>query len=990
MDPLLPIERRVASLGNHYQKYLLTVRRFRKSLLKELDRTGQLMQIHLWHTSFDPAEEMRIIARLTDDRETNVQQLSCYYGLQYLHMIFRNLDILSLGISSEKYAHEVYFRFMMQLGCDFRDLSVQYLSNLLDIYLDPTDRPEFFVCSVGTRADQDDIDVGFVAEDDADLEKLNRAIQKITQNMLVHATPLHHYLSEHVGEQIYTTTIPEYKKLLDSRIEDVVIVSELINAQLIFGSRSLFERFKQEVINRYFFNRRDNSLYHEGFLRGILGEARAMLINPPSQDAISPKEDVLRMIKLVLHAKKTIHNVAEVNAWEIINALLLKEPNLKYEYERLFTGISFLEVFKFMLQLFVVQEDTFRLEDLAKEQLARIADQMGYEPIGTVSAWDQLIIDYYRYVKEIRKIGDFLIVDAAKHLKFVSVFIRRYHSTGIARGNKYSGSIAREFIESTSFFTGTKYWDDILELFEADKNLVTAFIDGFSRMDMRTQERVIAQYVDWVQHSLITIARLITTIGKHQRNITGETLFRRMCRAFLIKIKSLPYTTDRLCRVYSKYPEYVHDLLQILPEEDFEYFDEILDIPVIDDRLRQLQLQLRELCNIHKWSGQYFHRFFSRVIAGHPEYLRSLTNTSRLSKIASGLLAMVDVSPDPATKKKILGDYYDLEFLRVGIGTIRGTDLQTTNREFTTFCDNYINELYDICTEEAEQEETNVLLSKDRLAVLAAGGHGRRQAYDDDYDLIVLIDDDDPHILAHTTQIIVRMNREILKRGMLPHYRLGEILGGFVNPVSKITAYLGGNHEENFIDLSQLLGARMIIGNEDMRAVINDRIIDPFIFQNKSGYIKRMIDEMRNRQHTVSGWVDGTCSLKETRGGLRDIEAIALMLKAEFRSHNPISEDFFIQFRQELPKLAASLNDLTESLIFLRTVRNLYRLIVSAEDKIQKDYLHGLVNIFREKPDSDLKTTGAIIDHIQTTLEKSSDACDKIISFLEKRNRIDS
>ena len=76
------------------------------------------MQVHLWHTSFDPAEEMRIITTLSNEPETRVQHLSCYYSMQYLHMIFRNLDILSLGISSEKYPHEVYFRFMMQLGCD--------------------------------------------------------------------------------------------------------------------------------------------------------------------------------------------------------------------------------------------------------------------------------------------------------------------------------------------------------------------------------------------------------------------------------------------------------------------------------------------------------------------------------------------------------------------------------------------------------------------------------------------------------------------------------------------------------------------------------------------------------------------------------------------------------------------------------------------------------------------------------------------------------
>jgi UTP:GlnB (protein PII) uridylyltransferase len=231
------------------------------------------------------------------------------------------------------------------------------------------------------------------------------------------------------------------------------------------------------------------------------------------------------------------------------------------------------------------------------------------------------------------------------------------------------------------------------------------------------------------------------------------------------------------------------------------------------------------------------------------------------------------------------------------------------------------------------------------------------------------------------------MNREILKRGLLPHYRLGEILGGFVNPISQIRSYLEKNEDESFIDLSQLLGARIIIGNEEMRAVVNDRIIDPFIFKRKGSYIRRMIAEIYNRQHTVSGWVNGTCSLKDIRGGLRDMEAIALMLKAEFGCTIPVSEEFFTQISPLLPEFGDILKDLTKSLIFLRTVRNLYRLIVSAEDKIQKEYLHSLLNIFRQNPETDLTSGEAIVEQIQNSLDRSSRACDKIIAYLAAQNK---
>ena len=104
--------------------------------------------------------------------------------------------------------------------------------------------------------------------------------------------------------------------------------------------------------------------------------------------------------------------------------------------------------------------------------------------------------------------------------------------------------------------------------------------------------------------------------------------------------------------------------------------------------------------------------------------------------------------------------------------------------------------------------------------------HARKQAYDDDYDIIAIITDENEDILRHATKIMSRINREILNRSLLSHYRLGEILGGFVNTISQIRNYLESESEESFIDLSQLLGARMIIGNLDMENIITENILN--------------------------------------------------------------------------------------------------------------------------------------------------------------------
>ena len=985
MDQFETLEKRIEKLGNHYQKYTFTIKRFKDSLIHALESSGKLMQVHLWQPSVSPLEEMKIIIGLDGDEKTKLEHLSCYYALQFLFMNSRSLDVLQLNITSGQALTDVYYDYIMQIGRDFRKLTAAYLTSLLDVYIPENKYPEFFICSVGTRADQDDIDVGIITAEGENIEEFNKTFQKVARNMLVYATPLHLYLSEHVGEHIYTTTIPEYKHLFKLQIQDVVIISELLNAKKILGSDTLFQKFQNEVISKYFYYPDQDIQFHEGFLRGILGEVRSLLISPPQNDAICPKDDALRMLKSILYAKKTICNVCEVNAWDIIDALIEKESHLKQEYEHMFKALSFLEMLKFFLQLYIVQEETFRLCDIDKKQLSIIAEKMGYSPIGTVSAWDQLIIDYYRYVKQVRKLCDFLLVDVSKHLSSVSLFVEMLKSPDNRdKKGKYKGYLAKDFIYAANFFCGTKYWEDVHKLLETDRELLDDFIDGFERLDKSSQKKVILKYIEWARYTPYTIIRFITILRKRQENEIGNTISWKLNLAFLQFIKDLPYTTERFCRIFSHYPYHIHEYLYFLPESHFRLLDRILAPTVIVDMLKPYQTQLKELCNIHKWSSQYFHRFIYRVISKHPEYLNFLTNRGHLSKIAMGLLAMVDVYHDYKHKKQALGLYYDLEFLRVGVGTMHGVELDITNRDFTEFCDQYIIKLFDICTKEIGDKISSVPANTDTFALLAAGGHARGQAYDDDYDLIAIVDTDDPEMIYHATRVVTRMNREILKRGVLPHYRLGEILGNYVSSVSRIDHYLGSCDEESFIDLSQLLGARVIVGSDVMKSVINEKILDKFIFNDTPKYIRRMIKEIRNRQESMSGRnLTEIFNLKETIGGLRDIEGLALILKAHLGIRKPISQNFFKEIKSSLPKISGELDIVTDSVYFLRAIRNLYRITVAADDTIQPDYFGRLANIFKYSNQFNLKSSQKISLRIQETLAASAKSCDNIFDFIQ-------
>lgn len=984
-SPLSFLEERLARLGNHYQKYLVIIRRFYPELTRALERSGILQQVHLTRASFSPAEEMKLINRLSQDEKTRIHFLSCYYALQFLFMNLRYLDILSLGVAANKRATDIYHQFMMNIGADFRTLTTAYINSLLDIYLPQNRLSEFFICSVGTRSDQDDIDVGIISCDQCDVDALNNAFSKITQHMLVYATPLHLYLSEQVGHQHYTTTISEYQRLLQKRIQNVVIISELLNARLMLGNIQLFEEFNSRVLDRYYYQPDKDMRYHEGFLRGILGEARAMLITPTRLEIVAPKYDGLRLLKSLLYAQKTIRHVPEVNAWDIIQALLIKDPAAKSFYNSMFAVISFFEMFKFLMQQFIMQEETFRLDEIDPEQLDEIASRMGYIQIGKVNAWDQLILDYYRNINETRLLADSLIEDINQHLVDVSGMVRIIDKHGkTLPGSLRSKALMRQLFHTARFFTGVKYWEDVLDYLSSHPQALKNLIVQFESLDKANQQSFIDAIARISGYTQVTVIRLLTLLGKEQQNIPGETLFTRLNNAYLKYIIDQPASLDRLCRIFSYYPHYIHEYLQILPEKHLFSFNRLLTLPLMADELREYQRRLVDLYYIHKCSSKYFQRFFNRILMHYPQYLKFFDDSARLERIARGLLAMVNTEASIENKKKILGDYHDLEFLRIGMDTMRGASLTLTNYDFTELSDSYLKKLFDICLEETNQECDYRIQDIDNFALFTTGGHGRGEAYDDDYDLIAILNSEDEESRKFAVRIISRMNREIARRGLLPHYRLGEILGSYVCMLSQVIGYFSSSNKESFIDLSQFLGARLIIGSLKVEKEIYRQIVERFIFGNKVPYIKQMISEVRNRQKIWLRSVHEGCNIKESKGGLRDIEAIMLILKAYLELAQPNSQNLFATLKERLMVLSPALTDLAEAASILRHMRNMYRIIEAAEDSIHPDHLTNIAQVCLQTGDLPKKNPEEIYAEIINALQKSAAACDYIIQFIEK------
>lgn len=940
-DPCDRLVENVRLLGNHHLKYTRTIEAGKNRLIERLEAKGQIDQVHLWKSAHDVRREMDVILGVGQSLDEKLTLLGCYYALQFLHMNLRAKDVLAFNLTSTDDRYRVYREFMIQAGLAFHRLTAGYMERLLDLFVPREKLPEFVVCSVGTRADQDDIDLGIVDDGSDKRRQLNRAVGKLRNEMLKHAVGLDFYLSEHVGMKSYSASISEYRELLDREIHDFIIITEMLGAARLLGSDLLFERFKKQVTWRYHYDRYQDNRYHEGYLRGILGEIRSLLTRHVKPDSIHLKDDGLRMLKSMIYVAKTIFRIDKVNYWNILRELEIRDPRRRAIYHRMDRALTFLEVFRHLYQLYVVQQDEILLRDpTVPHNMAAVAQCMGYEDVGAIKAWDHLLTHYYEHVQQAREIAGTLLEYVTNHLKSTSVFSRLNLTAPKDKAGRRRPNLAIDFIRASRFFRGTKFWDDVLEALEVNNSaLLRRFAADLKSLDRRSRRRLVREYGVTGSLSFYAFISFLLLLAKHQRRFECQEVFEELNAAFLEAARSTEDRIAKFTRIFDRYPRLVNDYLLALREDKIAIIEKIVGGTVWQPDVRKFQRRLKHLCRLHYQNSRYFKRFFTRVVQKHPEYVKYLENTERLRQIAKGLLGTVDSLETYAEKVSALGDYYDLEFLRVGLQTLEGVPINITDSEFTEFSDTYLQVLFEACKHYVDDEIGGTVPTRDLLAVFTTGGHAREQAYDDDYDLIIILNSTDQEMRRYCDRICTRMNAEVIKRGTLPHYRFADHFGHYVTLVDELDGLFREERDDAFIDQSQILGSRMVIGSRNFWKEFEERIVEPHIFKKRKQYIREMVGEIKSRHHDRLNLRIRDIDLKEGVGGLRDIEMILLIYKAKYGLRGPVNRKL-MEVLSDIDKAhGADFKVLAEAVDFLKGVRDIYRLTVSAGDVLHPEYL---------------------------------------------------
>jgi len=938
-DPLTRLTEKTAALGNYNRKYLHIISRNIEKLTTALEQQGKLDRMHLWSYSLEIPGEMDTALELASSREEALDFLSCYYALQFLHMNLRMTDITKLELATSPQRPQTGKKLMLEVGRMFRYLTKCYMQRLLDVFIEKKDVPEFVMMGVGTRSDQDDIDLGIVHRGPGDPEILNHTIAHLATQMFKTATQLHFHLSEHVGSSSLTATIEEYEEILDHDNYDFVIVTEMLGAATILGSHSLYKEFTARVTDRFYYDSKTKvNRFHEGYLRGMLGEIRALLTRPKPSGTINPKEDALRPIKGLISALKLVYGIKKVNAWNIIDELKEKNPQRLQQYDDLEKSLSFCEMFRYLYQMMVAQDEDIVLYDPSIEAMvAKIAEMIGFENRRVVSAKEFMLVLYYEFLEKSIKAIDVLTDDLKKHLREVSAY-KPIFSGDIHKKPGYEGNLAVDFIRASAFSGGITYWDDFLEeLGHEDNVFYNEFVQSFHELPESSRNKVAQEYVTGTKYNAPSVLRFLVILGKKAESEREKTVFNLISKLFIDELGQLLSPSASLTRLSYAYAETLNSFLALLEWEPLAQFMSLAQREPAIPELIPLHAQLLALINVHYQSSHFFKRHFYPILDKYPVFIKNLHNNEKLKEITNGFYGDLTSLGSLDERLERLGDYYDMEFVRISLMVMAGVSCEQTDAEFIEFCENYTQTLFESCTQDVHLSLGYAMPFHDRFALYAAGGLAREQGFDDDYDMIVILDSTDAEEIDYCNKIVARMNSHILKRGILPHHRFACHFDSYVVSLDQLADHLSSESENIFVEQSQILGSRMLVGSSKLEDKLQQEIIGPYIFNRDREYIEYMKREMKSRHNQEDESHQN--NIKECRGGLRDIEMLLLIYKAKNKVRDPFTRKFLRRLIETDSEHSEQFTHLEKHLNFLKNLRDLYRLKVAASDNIEQEHL---------------------------------------------------
>jgi hypothetical protein len=447
-----------------------------------------------------------------------------------------------------------------------------------------------------------------------------------------------------------------------------------------------------------------------------------------------------------------------------------------------------------------------------------------------------------------------------------------------------------------------------------------------------------------------------------------------IAEAFFRRLADSPEAVRALSRVFRSYPELTNRFLFALRPARLERLESVIDVPIGNPEVSAARDAFRDLIRVHRESSRYIKRVLGRVTERHPATVQAMSDDARLRTLASGRLAASERHPNPEKQKGLLGDFYDIEFLRIAVRTLRGEPVERTRVAFADLTATYLGRLFDFCFREVERETDGWTTDRDRIGILLSGGNARRRPYDEDYDLLAVIDSEDPAARAFAERVVVLMNAHIARRGVVTQYHLAEHLGRFVTTLDELADLLGGAEDELFVDCCQLLGSRMVVGSRRVRDRLLSEVLEPSVFARAGAFAARVGREIAERRASLPPTEPGTVHLKESPGGLREIDLVLVAAKARVGVWDTGEAEPFAELARRDPARGEAYLRLAVTDDFLVAVRSAHRVLVAATDEVETQHLVAPARILGYEPGEEER----LFADIERRLSESADLVDRL------------
>jgi len=495
-------------------------------------------------------------------------------------------------------------------------------------------------------------------------------------------------------------------------------------------------------------------------------------------------------------------------------------------------------------------------------------------------------------------------------------------------------------LSDLQFFREVRFWDDLFySLRDSSIFFKQNLLDDLDKMDLTEKQRLFRALIEWSGNNPEFIFKFSVACCEHFP-LKNYPSFNLLISLYLSSYRNDPEFLAHLIALFQRDPTLLYKILQLCSSQNLMIMNKIVFQKTIPNSGSLFQKSLAELLYLVSQCSFYFKRFLTNVYHEFPHYACLIPEPDRFAKECERILRHLPHEKSLERKKKMLGDYYDLKFLELGLKTFRGLAVQEINRQFTDFATRYMQALFRICVREVSVRERWRRRVVKNLAIYASGGNGREQAFDDDFDLLIISDYEQPAELQFYREIIAAMNTEMIKRGTLPHFRFSHHFGEYICPLPELKDLFLSSYPESFIDKSQVLESRLLIGPASLHRKFYREILQKAIFARPQEFIANMIREIRQRHGSDTFFREKCANIKECTGGLRDIEMIILIYKVLYRLSETNPYLLMETFCQKNREHRDDWRRLKSSLMFLQRFRYVYRLSVAAEDHIYPENLH--------------------------------------------------